>query len=187
MANNDNIDKLREQGWNEMSSLLDTHMPAGKNRPVIWWYWMADAAALALFIAISWPYLMNDNFLNKPAAGINQEMANMGENSKYQSIDETIIDQKELSTNPANHATATQNSAAGRESAILRIDVSRGLAGPIDAGSSQTNKSQDRTPSAMGFTNKSSTSREKYQAASEEVNSQKSQPRTLVMLDLPDF
>src|SRR5690606_2555303 len=43
------------------------------------------------------------------------------------------------------------------------------------------------TANAMGFADKSSTSREKYQAASAEVNSQKSQPRTLVMLDLPDF
>src|SRR5690606_13543785 len=155
MANNDNIDKLREQGWNEMSSLLDTHMPAGKNRPVIWWYWMAGAAALALFIAISWPYLMNDNSLNKPAAGTNQEMANMDENSNYQSIDQTIIDQEEFSTHPADQATATQNSESERESSILRTDVSRDLAGPIDAGFSQNNKNQDPTADAMGFADKS--------------------------------
>ena len=186
MANNDNIDKLREQGWNEMSSLLDTHMPAGKNRPVIWWYWLAGAAALALFIAISWPYLMNENSLDNPT-GVNQEMANMDENNNIQSIDPTPTDQEEISTNPANQTTAAQNLESGRVSSILRPDVSRGLTGPIDAGLSQTDKSQDRTPSAMGFADKNSTSREKYEAVSEEVNSQKSQPRTLVMLDLPDF
>ncbi|MBF6842143.1 hypothetical protein, partial [Acinetobacter baumannii] len=111
----------------------------------------------------------------------------MDENSNYQSIDQTPTDQEEFSTSPTNQATAAQNSESGRESSILRTEVSRGVTGPIDAGSSQTDKSQDRTPSAMGFTNKSSTSREKYEAASVEVNSQKSQSRTLVMLDLPDF
>lgn len=55
MADKKNIDQLREQGWEEMATLLDTHMPTEKNRPVAWWYWLAGAAAVLALLVIAWP------------------------------------------------------------------------------------------------------------------------------------
>lgn len=55
MSNNRNINQLRDQGWEEMANLLDTHMPVERKRPVWIYYAMAGAAAIALMIFIFWP------------------------------------------------------------------------------------------------------------------------------------
>lgn len=68
MAKNKNIDQLRQQGWQEMSSLLDEHMPTDKNRPILWWYWLAGAAVLAVMVAVAWPFLLENGDSRTPIA-----------------------------------------------------------------------------------------------------------------------
>src|SRR5690554_3623116 len=105
MAKNKNIDQLRQQGWEEMSSLLDTHMPTEQNRPIIWWYWLAGAAALAVLVAVAWPMMTNTNN-DSPPSMVSTEEAIKNKN----------IPQSDPIPNPADHELNSASGAKPNES-----------------------------------------------------------------------
>ena len=105
MAKNKNIDQLRKQGWEEMSSLLDTHMPTEKNHPIIWWYWLAGAAALAILVAVAWPMMTSTN--NDPHTSIV---------STEEAIKNKNIPQSDPISNPADHELNSASGAIPKES-----------------------------------------------------------------------
>lgn len=78
MADQKNIDQLREQGWKEMANLLDTHLPTEKNKPVAWWYWLAGAAAVLALLVIAWP-VFTDSGSSQIATTTSPEYSNHSE------------------------------------------------------------------------------------------------------------
>ena len=71
----DKIEQLRNQGWKEMSDLLDTHLPVEKDRPFLWWYRLAGAAAIILLVILVRPYLSSED-------GISPEVSNLEKTEK---------------------------------------------------------------------------------------------------------
>lgn len=53
-----------------MSDLLDTHLPVEKDRPFLWWYRLAGAAAIVLLAILVRPYLSSENGINPVASSL---------------------------------------------------------------------------------------------------------------------
>lgn len=189
MDNNKNIDQLREKGWEEMSTMLDHHMPAGKKRPVLWWYWLAGAAALALLVTISWPYLMNEIPSSIPTTGSNQTKVNREEHSNYQAIENSTVPDKEETIIVENDlANFNNNSGILTESSIGQTDTHRTADGSTDDNVSQTTNSRDHTANVMGYAGKSNTkAKESSENTSTVEYSHTSQPQILTLLEWHDF
>lgn len=60
MDDKQHIEKLKQQGWDDMSSLLDEHMPEKTDRGIVWWYWLTGAAAVILAVTLQW-FLLQDS------------------------------------------------------------------------------------------------------------------------------
>lgn len=105
MAKNKNIDQLRQQGWEEMSSLLDTHMPTEQNRPIIWWYWLAGAAALAVLVAVAWPFLTENGDSRTPIASQMENSVGIDNSRPDPSENSADISQNGSSADKSHRAT----------------------------------------------------------------------------------
>lgn len=57
---------LKEEGWKDMSTLLDIHMPHETTRPVIWWHWFVGVAALLLAVGIPLSFLIDRKAADTP-------------------------------------------------------------------------------------------------------------------------
>ena len=187
MDENKHIDQLRQRGWEEMSDMLDSHMPAGKKRPVIWWYWLAGAAALALLITMSWPYMMNDNPSTIP--GSNLEMITKQENSNSKIVENTPISDNGKSKGiPGDLTTARSDSKNLSVPSLNKDAIIRSANARSEDVVSPSAKNPDHDARAMGFSEKSQTSKEeKSHNTRLETNISTNPPGDVALLTQHDF
>ena len=140
MDENNKLDQLRQQGWEEMSSLLDKHMPEDK-KPIIGWYWLAGAAALVLALAIPFTLLMNgDSFEHIPQ--LDQKLAKPSNQENVpQTKGESVVNSL-ASRSPENNIAAKSNGP----------DAEAGSAGSIDLADRQSLETRNETIRSYGKT-----------------------------------